>query len=242
MAELLRIAICEDTKSERDRLLTLLHKSKIKNKCTVFTSGEQLVAAFKPQIFDLLLIDIYMGGITGLEAIKKVRDTDEDIPVAFVTSSTEHTLESYRLSALKYIEKPFSQKDIEEILHLAQIKKNDVPSLLIQKNGRMDKIPFSQILYMEQRAHQLFIYRKDMEPVSIYEKLSSLFTQLPTPGFFCPHKSFAVNLAFVQFIDVDLKCFYMENGENVPIRRESIGKAKKAFEQYLFDKTRGLVK
>ncbi|MDD2958474.1 MAG: LytTR family DNA-binding domain-containing protein [Lachnospiraceae bacterium] len=238
--EPLKIAICEDMHNEEEKLLALLQKSSIPTSCTVFTSGEALLYAYQPQIFDLLLMDIYMGGITGVETITKIRETDEEIPVAFITTSTDHALESYRLSALKYIEKPFKQKDIEDILKLVLLKKNNVPSLMIQKNGKAEKIPFSQILYLEQQTHRLNIYLKNGEMVLIYEKLSALFSQLAEQDFFNSHKSFSVNLSFVRFIDTELKCFVMQNGRNVPIRRESMGKAKKALENFLFHKTRGI--
>ncbi|MDD3252807.1 MAG: LytTR family DNA-binding domain-containing protein [Lachnospiraceae bacterium] len=236
----LNIAICEDTHSEEEKLLALLPKCSIPTSCTVFTSGEALLEAYQPQAFDLLLMDIYMGGITGVETIAKIRETDGEVPVAFITTSTDHTLESYRLSALKYIEKPFKQKDIEDILELALLKKSNAPSLMIQRNGSTEKIPFSQILYLEQQTHQLNIYLKNRETVLIYEKLSALLPELARQDFFSSHKSFAVNLSFVRYIDTELKCFVMQNGKNIPIRRESMGKAKKALENFLFHKTRGI--
>ena len=240
--EPLKIAICEDTHSEEEKLLAIINKSDIKASCTVFTSGEALLKVYEPQAFDLLLMDIYMVGITGVETVSKIREIDEDIPIAFITTSTDHTLESYRLSALKYIEKPFKQKDIEEILTLAQLKKSNVPSLIIKRNGKAEKIPFSQILYLEQQTHQVNIYLKNKDTVQIYEKLSVLLPQLEEQAFFSPHKSFSVNISFVRFIDMELKCFVMQNNKNVPIRRESMAKAKKALENFLFHKTRGISK
>ncbi|WP_313523765.1 LytTR family DNA-binding domain-containing protein [Anaerotignum sp.] len=238
--EELHIAICEDTQSEEEKLLALLEQSEIPNRCTVFTSGEALLEAYQPQTFDLLLMDIYMGGMTGVQAVTKIRELDEEIPIAFITTSTDHTLESYRLSALKYIEKPFQKKDIEEILKLAQLKKRDAPSLVIHRNGKAEKILFSQILYLEQQTHQVMIYLKSGETMQVYDKLSAFSPQLVGQAFFTPHKSFSVNLAFVRMIDIELKCFVMQNNKNVPIRRESMGKAKKAYEGFLFGRTRGI--
>ncbi|MDD2971456.1 MAG: LytTR family DNA-binding domain-containing protein [Lachnospiraceae bacterium] len=238
--EPLKIAICEDTHSEEEKLLALIHKSNVPARCTVFTSGEALLKTYEPQAFDLLLMDIYMGGMTGVEAVSAIREIDQDIPVAFITTSTDHALESYRLSALKYIEKPFKQKDVEEILKLAQIKKSNMPALMIKRNGKAEKIPFSQILCLEQQTHQLNIYLKNGDTLQIYEKLSSLLPQLAEQDFFNSHKSFSVNLSFVRFIDTELKCFVMQNNKNIPIRRESMANAKKALEHFLFHRTRGL--
>lgn len=235
----LKIAICEDTKADEEALLSLLATINIPVSYSLFTSGEAFLESFKPDLYDLLLTDIYMNGMTGIEAMARVREIDTEVPIAFITTSTDFTLESYRLSALKYIEKPFKKKDIEAILKLALMHRDSAPALMIQKNGHIERIPFSKIIYLEQQTHQLAIYLKDQPEIQIYEKLSSLLPQLIDQHFFSPHKSYAVNLNYVRLVDSDLKCFVTHDGKYIPIRRESMGKAKKAFEDFLFNQTRG---
>lgn len=243
MAELLKIAICEDEREQRDKLLRLLDESDIKNKAYVFESGEKLLEVFEKGKFDLILMDIYMNSsITGVEAVRLIRERDKDIPVAFVTTSKDHALESYRLSALKYIEKPYDKESIEDILHLSLLKKNDVPSLLVQRKGITERLPFANILYMEQQMHKVLIYLRDGDVFEVYGKLSELISPLPVGLFFSPHKSFAVNLSFVRFIDMEIRCFVMENNKNVPIKRELLRDAKKALCDYLYERTRRLMK
>ena len=193
MSKGLHIAICEDEKKERDKLLRLLDKSGIENTYSVFFYGEELLADFEQGKYDLILMDIYMGSeLTGVEIISLIREKDKDIPVAFVTTSKDYALESYRLSAMKYIEKPYSKESIEDILHLALLKKNDVPALLIQKNGIAKRVPFTNILYMEQQVRKVYICMKNEDSFSVYGKMSELKEQLPENIFFIPHKSFAI--------------------------------------------------
>ena len=242
MSDVLKIAVCEDETAQRNRLLALLDESSIKNIYSVFENGEKLLTVFEQGKYDLILMDIYMDSeLTGVEVIRLIREKDKNIPVAFVTTSKEHTLESYRLSAIKYIEKPYSKESIEDTLYLALLKKQDVPSLLVQKNRSIQKIPFADIIYIEQQVHKIFICLNNTEDVYIYGKLSDLNEQLPEEQFFIPHKSFVVNLSFVRYIDTELKCFAMGNHTNVPIRRELLTKAKNTLENYLFDSTRGLM-
>ena len=238
MEDLLNIAICEDDEEEERKLLAFLEKSTILNQCTVFHSGEELLEVYSPYTYDLLLMDIYMKGINGIETVKQIRTIDEDIPVAFVTTSTDFTLESYRLSALKYIEKPYTEKAVHDILQLACMEKENAPSITINKKGKETKIYLSSILYVEIKARKLHIYLKNGEVIEVYDKLKAIEEQVDSTLFFSPHKSYLVNLLYVQYIDVELKAFSMKNGDLVPIRRESMGKAKKAFEDYLFNKTR----
>ena len=240
MDEPLRIAVCEDNKTDAEKLLSILEKSWIKTECTYFPNAESLLEVYQLDKFDLLLTDIYMDQMTGIEAVTKIRTIDKKIPIAFVTTSTEYALESYRLSVLQYIEKPFKKDEIQNILELALLKKENAPSLNIQKNGKDFKIPFSQIIYLEQHTHKLMIYLTDDTVISIYEKLSFFLPELEENGFFCSHKSFSVNLEYVKCIDPELRCFIMSNGKNVPIRRETMGKAKRILKEYLFNNTRGI--
>lgn len=227
--------------NEKAKLFSILDNSSINNSYDFFDNCEDLIASYKVDKYDLLFMDIYIeGSITGIEAINRIRKIDKEVSVAFVTTSQEFALESYRLSAIKYIEKPFSSVDIEEALHLALLKKANAPSLTLRKNGVPEKIPFSHIMYIEQRARQIFIHQISGEESAYYEKLSSLSAQFPEKLFFVPHKSFAVNLSFSKHIDSELICFVMMDDKNIPIRRDTLGKAKKALTDYLFSSTREL--
>lgn len=237
--EPLRIAVCDDSEEDARKLSAMIDGCSVPTVCDVFTSGEALLEAYEPRKYDLLLSDIYMDGISGVDAITKIRETDEDIPVAFITTSTEFALQSYRLSVLKYIEKPVHKKEIEDMLNLALLKKESAPRLPVHKNGQEIAVPFHRILYLEQQNHLLNIHLQGGESIQVYEKLSALLPQLEAQNFFSPHKSFAVNLSFVREIDTDYRCFIMADEKNIPIRRESMGKAKKALETFLFDRTRG---
>ena len=228
MIETLNIIISDDIQSKLNHLLEIIHSCSYKTNCITFTSGEQLVAAYQPLKYDLLLTDIYMDGMNGIEAVSKIRKIDKNIPIAFVTSSLDFALESYRLFALKYIEKPYKKEDVEEILRLA----------MLQKNGKDRRIPFSQILYLEQHSHKLTVHLLDGSSEEFYEKLSNILEQLKDQPFYNCHKSYAVNLNYVQNINSEVRCFVMENNDNVPIRRESFVQAKKTLASFLFKKTR----
>ena len=237
--EQLVIAICDDLPEEREKLVSLLEHSSIPAVYSQFESSEELLEVFRPGKFDLLLMDIYMDGMTGVEAVQKIREMDEAIPIAFTTTSTEHTLESYRLSVLKYLEKPVRQKDINDLLRLVKLQKDSIPRLTIQQNGTVQKLPLSELLYLEQKGHHVMICMKDGSVVQLYGKLSDLLPQLEEQSFFCPHKSYCVNLAFVRGINEEYQCYEMADEKNVPISRSNRSKARRAWEDFLFARTRG---
>lgn len=69
--EPLRLAICDDLPEEREKLLCLLEQAPIPTVSTQFGNSEELLKVFRLGDFDLLLMDIYMDGMTGVEAVKK---------------------------------------------------------------------------------------------------------------------------------------------------------------------------
>lgn len=236
--EPLMIAICDDLTEEREKLLSLMEHALIQTNCAQFGSSEELLEAFRPGMFDLLLMDIYMDGMTGVEAVRKIREMDEYIPIAFTTTSTEHTLESYRLSVLKYLEKPVRQKDLDDLLRLVKLQKENAPRLVVQQNGETRKILLSELLYLEQKAHHVILSMKGGETLRLYGKLSDLLPQLEEHPFFCPHKSYCVNLAFVCGINAEYQCYEMADGTYIPISRPNRWKAKRAYEDFLFAQAR----
>lgn len=239
--EPLRVAVCEDQTNESEELLALLSNCAVDCIPTVFTSAEALLEAWSPHAFDVLLMDIYMNGLSGIDAVQRLRDRGEDLPVAFITSSKDHALDSYRLSALKYIEKPVRPERVDEMLRLARLIKSNEPSLLVKRGRTQESIPVSRIVYLEQQGHVANIHLKDQSVVSTYEKVSTISSQLAGQPFFQPHKSFLVHMLFVQRVDADLRCFVMAGGDNVPIRRDLLSKARRAWEDYNFARNRGLV-
>ena len=237
--EPLNLAICDDLPEEREALLALLEQAPIATNCTQFGSSEELLEAFRPGKFDLLLMDIYMNGMTGVEAVQKIREMDEAIPIAFTTTSTEHTLESYRLSVLKYLEKPVRQKDIDDLLRLVKLQKDSAPRLTIRQNGETQKLPLSELMVLEQQGHHVVLSLKGGSTIQLYGKLSDLLPQLEGQPFFCPHKSYCVNLAFVRGINEEYQCYDMADGKKVPISRSNRARARRAWEDFLFARTRG---
>ena len=130
MEEILNIAICEDTAEEEEKLINTLNSCSIKANATCFKNAEELLSCFEIGKFDLLLMDIFMGEMTGIDAISKIREIDRDIPVAFITTSKDFALESYRLSALKYIEKPYKKRILRGFCTLPKLKRKTPPASL----------------------------------------------------------------------------------------------------------------
>lgn len=237
MEELL-IALCEDDADEQKKLISLIQSGCMPAKTTVFDSGEALLGNDPSGCFDLVLMDIYMDGISGVEAARRIRNTDPEIPVAFVTTSKEHALDGYRLNVNRYLEKPVSQKAMDDVLLFALDRRENPPGITILVQGRPLSLPVRRLLYVEQKAHYLTFHLLDNKTIQAKGKLDELMPQLEAFPFFRCHKSYLANLAFVTGIDRELMVFHMRGGEKVYIRRENFKKARQAWELFLFEEAR----
>ncbi len=235
----LKIAVCEDTSADADLLLSYLAKSGIAAEWEAFTSGEGLLAAFLPGKYDLLFLDIYMSGIRGVDAAAAIRKADRTVTLVFTTTSKDHALESYRLKAASYLEKPVKQEDVREVLELVLAKRNSAAYISLLIEGVNRKLPLESILFFEQQNHSVMVHTQaEVLRTSQTVKLSHIERMLPDSFFRC-HHSYIVNLRAVCKADKELKVFTMQDGNRVHIRYQSLKKAVQAYESCLFGAVRG---
>ena len=225
----LRIAICEDGKEEQINLISILDESNISITYTLFTSGEEFLKTYAVGDYDVLFMDIYLDGMTGIEVVAKIREIDAKIPIAFTTMSEDHALKSYQLKVNTYMLKPLEKRLVNEFLETSLDHRSNVPKLLINVKGKLLSFPFRDILYFEQNSNSLYIFFEDGKSLRAKYKISDIEAQVDKTLFYRSHVSFLVNLAQVKRINKELMAFEMKNGKYAYIRREDIIKAQKAF-------------
>ena len=155
------ILIVDDEKSMREFLKILLVKEGYK----VFTAqdGDQALELIQKSPVDLVVSDIRMPGISGLELLARIKDHDEDVPVIMITAfaSPNDAVQAMKSGAYDYISKPFNVDEIKSVIHSAT-KRND-----------------SSV--KSQQAEQLFphIIGKSKEMLKIFDMITRI---APTPA------------------------------------------------------------
>ncbi|MDO4537718.1 MAG: LytTR family DNA-binding domain-containing protein [Coriobacteriales bacterium] len=230
----LNIAVCEDEQQEYERLSAALEAIPFETSTKWFAQGQELLEALATEHFDLIFLDIVMQPMSGVEVAARIREINDDIPLAFVTTSTDYALEGYRYHVDRYIQKPYRTQDIEEFIGFAQRKLESMPGVMVRGN----KIPYTRIRYVEQRNHTSVLHLIDGSELGFTAKLDVLERELPAPPFFRCHKSYLANLDYVKWLNREFNMFEMIGGGNVYIRRASLGAANRAMNERLIDKTR----
>lgn len=130
-------------------------------------SGEEALEKIKTTHFDILLLDIKMGGISGLEVLKKIKENDSDTEVVMITAygSIPTAIEAIRNGAFDYLLKPFDPVELGVIIdkiikHQAQTREN-----LYLKEQYKDRTRFESMLGQSPPMQQVFNLVQDIAPV-----------------------------------------------------------------------------
>lgn len=102
----MKIAICDDEKKFLNKVKKLIVSNYAANdKLTIceFESGEQFLSHFKANQYDIIILDIKMKELTGLDVAEKIRETDKSVIIAFLTSHQEFAPNGYEVNAFRYL-------------------------------------------------------------------------------------------------------------------------------------------
>ena len=234
----LQIAICEDQPGDSAMLLGVIEKIGVAANCRCFESGEEFLASFCAWKYDLIFMDIYMTGMHGIETVEAIRKVDENVIVAFVTSSPDHMRESYRLDALKYIEKPVTEKAVMSALELAVMKQKSRASIVLTAAGGENvNILLDTVAYFEQSQHVIEIHTvTGILRTSQSAKMNELEKLLPSPPFLRCHRSYIVNLDYVLKASMENYAFMMKDGDRVDIKRGRFTECKTTYQKWRLSK------
>ena len=151
----MRIAVIDDRPADRDYIAALAMrwaKDRDTAVTTVpFPSAEAFLFAYsEDRDFDILLLDIEMGAINGVELAKTVRAENDAVQMVFITGFPDFIAEGYEVSALHYLMKPVDRDKLFSVLDRATANLEKAERRLrVTFERRTDYVPFSKILYIE---------------------------------------------------------------------------------------------
>lgn len=220
----------------QQRLQTQLSKRNICAEFFEYESGEDFLAATKKEPFSVLFLDIYMTGITGMETASELRTFDTDCLLIFTTISTDHALEGFRVRAMHYLVKPYSENELDTLTDeiLERLPKPD-KYMDIKVNGSDVRLCFGDIVYAEHLSHMIHIHTASKKTLIIRQSFGDFITPLKEDNRFFPcNRGGIVNLEHA--IDFDGTSFLMNDNACVPVSRSLLKTARQTFMNFLFQR------
>lgn len=226
-----RIAICEDEavfRLEQEtvcrRICDGLH---MEYEIAVFETGTDLLAVYDGGArYDLLLLDIVMDGLSGMELARRLRGLGDEAAIVFITSNPDYAIEGYDVGALHYLMKPLDGSALGKVI-AADYKRRFSRSYLFVKSGTQNlRLPLKDIICLETVGRRVRITTLNGE-IETPAKLAELLEYLPKEQFCRCHVGFAVNLCNIQ--TVSRTDAVAVNGKVVPVSRAYLKEVEKAF-------------
>lgn len=198
MSNIFYVALCDDNKFDLQIITEQLQKL---NQCDIsmeilpLENGCQLVDLYKKgRRFDLLILDMCMKPLNGIETAKLIRGYDSAVPILIVTASMQFALEGYKVNACRYFLKPIEQEqfltEIKDIFN--SLNQPSRPYYIIHHDKGVTKVRFSDIYYFESNMRNITLHAKN-ERHQFTGKISKIADQLKPFDFIRVHKSFVVN-------------------------------------------------
>jgi DNA-binding LytR/AlgR family response regulator len=230
----IKIAVCDDEHQQTEYIKNLAVKwadeNNIKINIKMFESAENFKSAWSEnKEFDILLLDIQMGGQNGVELAKDLRGTDEKLIIIFITALLDFVQEGYDVSALHYLIKPIDTGKLYSVLDKAvrSLTKNNGAVVFPTDNGDI-KIMTDDIIYAESFDHFL-------EIITIQEKLTVKmplyeFENKLGGNFKRCHRCYIVNLKYIK--KITRTEIILDSNEIIPLSRRLYADVNKAMIKY----------
>lgn len=116
----MRVLVCDDEQLARDRLVRLVDGIEGVEVVAEAANGREAVLAAQRVHPDVVLMDIRMPDMDGLEAAEHLSRTEQPPALIFCTAYDEHALDAFRVRALDYLLKPVSRDDLDAALARAR--------------------------------------------------------------------------------------------------------------------------
>ena len=238
----MNIAIIEDSGQELSLLerclQSYLSSRQVYRVIDTYTSGEAFLENWPSKSYDLVFLDILMEGISGIEVARKIRETDSECLLIFISSSKEYALQGFEVRAFDYLLKPLSEDRFQKTMDLCQNElAKHIRYIEVKESRTLVKIPLNEIIYTDYYNHYIQIHTaaRLIRSYQQFDVFSPLL--LCYPQFLCCYRNCIVNMDHVD--SVDKHDFVMENGERVPITRGNRNSIYQQYADYQFLKING---
>lgn len=203
-SDTMRIAVVDDEDGSAGKLREYLQRYEKefgqKIETQRFSDGFSFLNGFKGQ-FDVILLDVSMPGMDGMETAKRIRRTDPDVVILFITNMAQYAIRGYEVDALDYILKPVSYFAFSQRLNRAvsRIKSRTGNYLVLTVRSGTYKLDVDSIYYVESQGHNL-IFHTETGEFTISGTMKEIEEKLLKFHFFRCNKGYLVALRHVDSI------------------------------------------
>ena len=232
---MLNIALCDDNQLFLDAFAkTVSSLINEDHNILKFTNSSDLldrIEDYSSDCIDIVITDIEMPGLDGVNMAKELKKTQPRIQFIFVTNYTEYIQEVFSVNPIYYILKPVDKVKLAEALKKAieQLSESDKKCFNITSKNKILRIRYDEIKYIESYSRKIIIHETKRN-TELLMKLDDFEKELP-PYFLRIHKSYSVNMNMIRSINNNrIELF---SGEVIPVAKAKYPEIKKSILMFL---------
>lgn len=240
----MRIALVDDEISQLQHLQELLTAEldtlmrHTPHSIDSYQSGQSFLDQWKAGSYDVIILDIFMGGMTGVDLAKEIRRTDPDVKLVFCSRSNEFAAESYQVNAQYYLVKPATPGSVSNMLKRLNMELIQLAQTVTLPDGH--NIILRQILYTNYYNHVVSIHLKNGDIYRLRTNHNSMEELLCPSGYiYSPSKGILLNFYEVSSMSDD--SVLMSDGTVLPVSRRRSKELQAAYTKFRFQQMRAEV-
>lgn len=198
------IAVVDDEKAFQEQISEYIEKYQKENEIEIqvdfFDDGLSLLAD-DHLVYDMILLDIEMPGMNGMDVARNIREKDEEVVLMFITNMAQYAIHGYSVGALDFVTKPinyytFSMK-MRRAMKRVLKRENEQKSIVLMLSDGMKKIETKQIYFVEVQNRMLYYHTTEGEYV-LKGTMQSVEKMLESDSFVKCNHWYLVNLRHVK--------------------------------------------
>ena len=223
---MITIALCDDDAGQINALKNMLTEWNSHIAISEFHSAEQFLFSYPDTPCDLLLLDIEMDGMNGMELAQKLRNKGDMLPIIFITGYSEFMQDGYDVEALHYLLKPVNKDKLFAVLDRYASRHMADSRVIFPSDDEIICINSNDIMYLEAFGKKTQITLKDSKEIICTCGISTATKKLGN-GFVSCHRSYVVNIGYIRSISKTE--VMLDNGKKIPLSRRLYDSVNKAF-------------
>ena len=199
-AEGLRVLAVDDEAPALDELAFLLGRDDRVGAVETCGSATEALRLLQGESYDVVLLDIAMPGLSGLDLAQVLRQFRQPPAVVFVTAHAHHAVEAFDLRAVDYLLKPVHEERLREAIGRVRDETasgDPDEQLPVELGGVTRFVRRSEVRYASAQGDYVRLHTSTGNPL-VRMPLSALEQRWADAGFVRVHRSLLVSLAYVE--------------------------------------------